>query len=81
MSKLEIEQIAREFGTGGWQTLEDMIRFGMKISEVERAHCINICDRVSKQTVLASDDYMEGREMGATVCANYIRLRINNDQE
>lgn len=31
-----IEKLARERGTGGWQTLDDMVRFGEVIAAAER---------------------------------------------
>jgi len=31
-----IEKLAREHGTGGWQTLEDMVRCGNADADTER---------------------------------------------
>lgn len=31
-----IEKLAREHGTGGWQSLDDMVRFGMAVAAAER---------------------------------------------
>jgi len=44
-----IEKLAREHGTGGWQTLDDMVRFGKAVAEAERQACAdcvpsNWCD-------------------------------------
>lgn len=44
-----IEKIAREHGTGGWQTLDDMVRFGQAVAAAER-------DRISA-AIKAEDDY------------------------
>ena len=44
-----IERLAREHGTGGWQTLDDMVRFGEAVAEAERER---ICAALK-----AEDDY------------------------
>lgn len=38
----EIEKLAREHGTGGWQTLEDMVRFGRAVRAAEREHAVAV---------------------------------------
>ncbi len=64
-----IEKLARAHGTGGWQSLDDMIRFGEAIANAaateEREACALVCDK-------NSCDYT--RE-GAEVCAKEIRAR------
>ena len=39
-----IETLAREYGTGGWQTLEDMVRFGVAVAAKEREDCAQIAE-------------------------------------
>ena len=34
-----IEKLAQEHGTGGWQTLEDMVRFGNAVAAAVRVEC------------------------------------------
>lgn len=41
-SKL-IEELARDHGTGGWQTLEDMVKFGLAVARAENAVCAKLC--------------------------------------
>ena len=60
-----------------WDNLgeDEKIAFAM---ELEREACAKVCEDVMLQVVLGSnDDYNEGRQMGATVCANKIRARFN----
>lgn len=45
----QIEKLAREHGTGGWQTLDDMVRFGEAVAAAERER---ICAAIK-----AEDDY------------------------
>ncbi len=39
-----IEKLAREHGTGGWQTLEDVVRFGRSVAAAEREACAKVCE-------------------------------------
>ena len=50
-------------------------KFAQLIAEAEREACVKLCEKVMAQIVMASDEYLEGREMGAVVCANYIKAR------
>jgi hypothetical protein len=44
----------------------------------EREECAKVCEVVIAQDVIGSNDsYIEGRQMGATVCMNSIRKRSN----
>ena len=46
--------------------------------KTEREACAKVCEGTMDEAVLGgSDDYNTGREMGATVCANRIRMRSN----
>ena len=35
----ELEKLARQHGTGGWQTLDDMLKFGRAVQSAERERC------------------------------------------
>lgn len=61
-----IEQLAREHGTGGWQTLEDMVNFGKSVAEAMREKCAIECDKVAAE-------YNSGV---ARVCAEKIRRAL-----
>ncbi|MGZ8220091.1 MAG: hypothetical protein ACXWT0_00435 [Methylobacter sp.] len=39
-----IEKLAREHGTGGWQTLADMVLFGEAVAAAEREACAKVCE-------------------------------------
>ena len=43
-----IEKIAREHGTGGWQTIDDMVKFGEAIAKAECESCAKVCDDAAK---------------------------------
>ncbi len=36
--------MARENGTGGWQSLEDMVRFADAVAAAEREACAKLCE-------------------------------------
>ena len=63
-----IEKLAREHGTGGWQTLEDMVRFGKAVAEEEREACARVCEKTIN---------VAGTNVVANRFANAIRLRSN----
>lgn len=65
-----IEKLARAHGTGGWQTLDDMMCFGKAVAEAEREACAKVCDDVA----LIADDDVSGVSAD---CAQAIRLRSN----
>ncbi len=63
--------------SNNWGNLgeDEKIAFAMKL---EREACAKVCEDVMLQVALGSnDDYNEGRQMSATVCANKIRMRSN----
>lgn len=62
-----IEKLAREHGTGGWQTLDDMVRFGKAVAAAEREACAKVCE-----TGYGGDAALVGRS-----CATKIRRRSN----
>lgn len=64
-----IEKLAREHGTGGWQTLGDMVRFGKAVAEEEREACAKVCDELGNATKLIY------RGQAANDCAAAIRSR------
>ena len=42
----------------------------------EREACVGVCLAVREQAVMGGNDsYLEGRQMGAAVCMNKIRIR------
>lgn len=47
-------------------------------TEAEREACAKVCEAMMTDTILGGNkEYNTGREMGATVCANKIRMRSN----
>ena len=77
----QIEALARKHGTGGWQTLADMVRFGKACMALqssadvrdvvlaEREACAKVCEQI--------DIEYEGDDVQATWCAAAIRARSN----
>jgi len=48
MKREDVIQLAREHGTGGWQTLDAMVRFGERVAEKavaeERERCASLIE-------------------------------------
>ena len=78
----EIEKLAREHGTGGWQTLEDMVKFGRIVQAAERERAARVCDDEARLRTEAGNKHPEESESrgrcfaaarAATNCAKGIR--------
>jgi hypothetical protein len=55
-----------------------LIEFAEAIAAAEREACAKVCENVREQDARGGNDsYLEGRQMGATVCMNSIRMRSN----
>jgi hypothetical protein len=67
----ELEKLAREHGTGGWQTLADMMRFGRAVQATERERCAEICDSLTHALDNGGNAYR--REAFASQCSAAIR--------
>ena len=81
MTQDEIICMARECGgVADDKTIvlyhEELERFAALVAAHEREACAKVCDVVVMDRVFnASDEYQNGRDMGATVCAAAIRAR------
>lgn len=69
-----IEKLAREHGTGGWQTLDDMVRFGNAVAAAEREACAHVCDQGLHQ--VRENGWIDAANERAR-CAAAIRARFN----
>lgn len=72
-----IEKLAREHGTGGWQTLEDMVRFGKAVAEAEREACAKVCEAMKTRPPSEVADVERGYNASLRRAAEAIRLRSN----
>lgn len=70
-----IEKLAREHGTGGWQTLDDMVRFGKAVAFRVREDCAVLCDE--KATTRREYGFWQEAEV-ASELAEDIRARSDD---
>jgi len=66
-----IEKLAREHGTGGWVTLDDLVHFGKVVAEQERDACAKICETA------ADNAWSTGEAKFGDLFARAIRERSN----
>ena len=90
MTEADIIRMAREIGMPVSETFGPMVgacpvgdllqRFAALVAAHEREECAKVCEQhelESHNTIFlgASAEYLDGRAMGAQVCASYIRQR------
>lgn len=65
-------------GDGGTATKAEIFEEVQRMILAEREACAKVCEATMTDVILGGNkDYNTGREMGATVCANKIRMRSN----
>lgn len=84
MTRYDIFRMAHEAGIlqygypVGERVAGELERFADLIAEAEREACAKVCEATMTDAILGGNkEYNTGREMGATVCANKIRMRSN----
>ena len=80
MNQQEIDEVSEALRKQGltWNQTNFAVALVRNMQDKEREACAKVCEGTMDEAVLGgNDDYNTGREMGAAVCANRIRMRSN----
>ena len=75
-----IADLVRSHGTGGWQTFDDMMKFGLAVARAENAKCAKMCRELpDKFRVSDGPNTVKISEECAQALEQHARTDLNSD--